>query len=520
MTIQSLPALDPIPTNIEDHLQRLLRAPAHPATGEWLLELIKNSGHLSTADDMRWRVFCITWLACEYNTDQAWPYLMWLNMNEPSISAHLSEILIEAIDQLEAHVPVANWLANPRDERLAAFFQDFQVIPAQRKVAPLISRLMRHPVRPEIGVWLEAFCNGTSHNSSNTMRPWRLLAAAWYAAAFNPQEGLNHLKLLANGSASLSSEDNQQLMDAAGQANALASMIQLVAGCPNPAVKNMLKDFGHPNLAIVAQAALDSDPDYRQLENLAGQASFDAETFQRNLACLEQADMVPKTTTILNLACGLLAPQTLLFSSLGYNTVGVDLHIPPGFLPISGLKQWFKRRQHASAWKQAAAAYYEALARQVEMKLKWNRAKIKLADLTRLEADDNSFEAVICANYLQHAPNVAGLLAEAARVLKPGGVFVADIWPFAGLNGAFQTDSNLAWGHLRGDEPLTAAPLNRWREAQFKKAIETYFVIDRWLPEPDPEAQARLTPELAAELVDYSQEELTCKQIVVIARGK
>ena len=83
---QTLPSLQPIPDNIEDEIQRLLQDPSQPALENWLYELIKSSGHMSTGEDMRWRVFCTVWLAVEFSVDKAWPYLMWLNMKEATIS--------------------------------------------------------------------------------------------------------------------------------------------------------------------------------------------------------------------------------------------------------------------------------------------------------------------------------------------------------------------------------------------------------------------------------------------------
>ncbi len=186
---------------------------------------------------------------------------------------------------------------------------------------------------------------------------------------------------------------------------------------------------------------------------------------------------------------------------------------------MSGVKAWFKRNQHRKAWQTATAPYYRALAQQVDQKLKWNKVKIKPADLTRLEAEANSFAAVICANHLHHAPDVDALLAEAARVLKPGGLFLATIRPYAALTGAFQVDSPAPWSHLRQESPPPAhLPLNKWRETQFRDALEKHFSLDQWLPATDMQAQSHLTPEIRAELADFSAAELTSKQIVVVAK--
>jgi SAM-dependent methyltransferase len=519
--LQTLPALDPLPDNIEDEIQRLLQSPDDPALEAWLVELIRQSGHMSTSDDLQWRLLCLVWLAIEFDVDKAWPYLMWLNMKEPTISSHLSQLLIEAVDNFNAHLQMADWLANLKDARLVTFFKDFQVVPAQRKMQPLLSSLFAYPDHPKVGTWLATFCEGTRYNDRAYMRPWRLLTAAWYAAGFDTEQGLTYLRELLNGSETISALDNKQLMDAATETNGLAVMIQMIADCPSPAVKTILKDFGHPDLATLAETALQRSPAYNHLAEATKHVEADVEIFHWICNYLAQAGYSPKNTAILELGCGPLASQTVLFASTGYKTLGVDLEIPPGYLPLPGVKQWFRRNQHHKAWQQATSAYYQALAQQAGLKPQWGKVKIRLADLTRLDLADSSYEVVICANYLQHAPNVEGLLAEAARVLKPGGLFVAAIRPYAAFNGAFPAKPKNAWGHLT--QPISgpaerSLSFNKWRETQYQQALEKYFTIEQWLAESEPGAQAQLTPEVRSQLASYSEAELTRKQIIVAAK--
>jgi SAM-dependent methyltransferase len=478
---------------------------------------------MSTSDDLQWRLLCLVWLAVQFDVDKAWPYLMWLNMKEPVISNHLSQMLIEAVDNLNAHLQMADWLAHLQDERLITFFKDFQVIPAQRRMQPLMSSLFAYPTHPKVGLWLATFCEGTRYNDGAYMRPWRLLAAAWYATGFKAEQGLIYLRELTDGAGSLSPVDNKLLMDAASDANGLASMIQMIADCPAPAVKALLKDFGHPDLPALAEMLLQAPVNYNHLAESANRVQSDVEIFKLNLAYLERAGLSAKNTTILELGCGPLAAQTLLLASAGYKTLGVDLDIPPGYLPLPSLKYWLKRSQHQKAWQSATAAFYKALAQQARLKLKWGKAAIQLADLTRLDLADNSYDGVICAHYLQHAPDVEGTLAEAARVLKPGGLFLAVIRPFAALNGALPAAAKKSWDHLF--DPVRPGPgpvlrFNKWREAQYRQALEKHFTVEQWLPETDPQAQAQLTPELRAKLADYREEELTRKQIIIAAKKK
>ncbi len=52
------------------------------------------------------------------------------------------------------------------------------------------------------------------------------------------------------------------------------------------------------------------------------------------------------------------------------------------------------------------------------------RIELKTADVTHLEADDNTFDAVVNFAAIHHVPDWQAALAEIARVLKPGGLFI------------------------------------------------------------------------------------------------
>lgn len=519
----TLPSLTTIPENIEDQLRRLMQAPREPGLAEWLFELIKASGHLSTPDNLRWRVISMVWLAAEFDLEKAWPYLMWLNSGQPVISEQLAEILSDAADNLDCHVELANWIAQAKDERLAAFFSGFQHIPARYTMPQLVRRLLAHPTTPEVGVWLASYCRDTAGNTSLTLRPWRLLTAAWYATCFDPTAGLVQLRDLSQGEPSLSATDNKMLTDLAAELNCITAVIQWLARCPDPAVKTMLKEFGHPDLAAFATGIFQQPPHYEHLANSVRHAEADVGAFKGTLKMLEQAGVSLKTAKILDLACGPLATQTLLFNSAGGRVTGADLHIPPAYLPATSFAQRFLQRgKYIKAWQTATAPYHQALAQHSGLKLRWKGVKIELADLTRLPFPEGSFEGVICLNHLQHAPDVESLLAEAARVLKPGGVLVADIVPYPALNGAFSPDGTQPWSHLHrshnSNQPYPAIILNQWRESQYRDAFDKLFHIEVWESEQDPQAAAKLTSDIRAELAGYAEAELTRRRIMVMVR--
>jgi hypothetical protein len=60
--------------------------------------------------------------------------------------------------------------------------------------------------------------------------------------------------------------------------------------------------------------------------------------------------------------------------------------------------------------------------------------------------------------------------------------------------------------------------INQTSEKQNHAAFENFLQVEIWQTEPDALAPARLTPTVRAELADYAETELTCKQIMVLAR--
>lgn len=514
----ALPSIETIPDDIDDQLRHLIHYAPERVTAEWLLDLIKNSGHLTTPEYMRWRVVSLVWLATKFDTDQAWPYLMWLNMNEPVIGDHLNDLLTDGVEELQCHVQLANWIAEAKDERLQIFFSGYKNIPAPHKMGSVLRRLLTSGRDPAVGVWLAELCADTADNPSPHMRPWRLMIAAWYATCFNPAEGLASLRQLSDGQATLSVEDNRLLMETAAALKATPSLIQWIADCPDPAVQTMLQEFGHPDLDGLVAAIFDNPPDYEHLTGLSDRAAADAATFYL-MRDLLMAASVPPTADILDLGCGPLAPHTLLLNSAGYSVVGVDLDIPPRFLPSPGLFQrLFKKGKYVQVWENATADYYRALAGVVaDLSLTWKKATVELADLTRLHFVEKRFDVVMCVDHLHQAPDVNGLLAEAARVLKPGGLFLTNIKPFSSFSGGFTTAAE-PWGHLRDGSAEKGPVLNRWREYQFHEALEKRFRLEQWRTVQDEAAEAKLTPILQAEFAEYSPEELTRQQIVVVAR--
>ncbi|MEM7345456.1 MAG: hypothetical protein AAF485_14540 [Chloroflexota bacterium] len=96
------------------------------------------------------------------------------------------------------------------------------------------------------------------------------------------------------------------------------------------------------------------------------------------------------------------------------------------------------------------------------------------------------------------------------------GLFIANIKPYAALNGNGVLNQT-PWQHLQTNGGSSQG-LNKWRAEPFRQAVEAHLTLEQWLPETDTQAVTVLTPDILSALSDYSEDELTCSQIVVVAK--
>jgi SAM-dependent methyltransferase len=104
--------------------------------------------------------------------------------------------------------------------------------------------------------------------------------------------------------------------------------------------------------------------------------------------------------------------------------------------------------------------------------------RVLCGDVCHMEFDDCSFDVVLCRSVLQHisAPSLA--LNDMARVLRPGGVAIANLHLYTSHNGSLDPrvmrdghDDTLLWAHLRpatggdfrGNSYLNKLRLDDWR---------------------------------------------------------
>jgi ubiquinone/menaquinone biosynthesis C-methylase UbiE len=145
-----------------------------------------------------------------------------------------------------------------------------------------------------------------------------------------------------------------------------------------------------------------------------------------------------------------------------------------------------------------------------------------------LPIPSNYFNLVTSIAAFEHFLNVPAVVAEVRRVLQPGGVAYIRIHPFACPSGGHNVklmeiplhhipNGIVPWDHLRQRKLSFHVPLNEWRIQQYVDEFAKHFEIVKQYCAMR-EGEHLLTPEIEAELVAYSRDELTCGAYVIVAR--
>jgi SAM-dependent methyltransferase len=224
---------------------------------------------------------------------------------------------------------------------------------------------------------------------------------------------------------------------------------------------------------------------------------------------------------VLDVGCGYDYGQTLLFHSQGIAVTGIDIDLHRERSGWASPRSWVARLRRR--------IYHHELRKLAPFPLRFAQLDVRELDITHLPFPDAHFDAVISNAVFEHLMDVPAALDEIARVVAPGAFLRIGIHLFTSLSGPHNPrlyqnpivdwPSDLAlWYHLRGLPPAVPSHLNRWREAQYRRAFETRFDILGW--DRALEGEHLLSPELAAELVDYGRDELLTRGLVVSARRR
>jgi SAM-dependent methyltransferase len=215
---------------------------------------------------------------------------------------------------------------------------------------------------------------------------------------------------------------------------------------------------------------------------------------------------------ILDLGNGLLRPQFAILKQAGYHVYGIDLANRPKKSMKKSLyviARWLYNRRSSIRMNSAAGS-------------------LVCGDVAKLPFRSGSFDLITSVAALEHFLEVPMVVDELARVLRPGGIVWVMIHLFSCPSGGHNVTLTQfplrkiprgvdAWDHLRRRKLPFSVPLNEWRRDQYLQAFgERFEILKHYCA--FREGGELLSPEILAELSDYTAEELTCNSYIIVAR--
>lgn len=274
---------------------------------------------------------------------------------------------------------------------------------------------------------------------------------------------------------------------------------------------------------------------------LRASAEHDAETFRSFIGTVKSVlPKPPSTLRVLDLGCGWTAPMTLMLHASGYQVTGADAEVGIrwglGFR-ADRYRNYFKKAGLAKTLRKAAGemafdrVYYSHLAKVTGLRLTERGLDVRAMDIHRLSLAPESYDVVHSNATWEHLGDVAVANRMVGRALAPGGIAYIEVHLFPSLSGGHDLPwivpgqtimGNVKpWQHLRDARWKAPVFLNRLRERDYRRLFdqsEELEVLD-WRTE-FTEGQELLTPEIRQELKDYSEEELTKRSIIIVARRR
>ncbi len=267
-------------------------------------------------------------------------------------------------------------------------------------------------------------------------------------------------------------------------------------------------------------------------------AEHDAGTFREFLQTARSNGVDPFRSRVLDVGCGSNAPMSVLLHSAGATVTGLDsyvghrwgLGINPAryvkYVREAGIPRTLRKMVGEIVYDRH---YYTTLARKTGLTLTERNLDLRQMDVQSATIPDASVDLVHSNATWEHIADVAEANQQVARVLRPGGLAYIEIHLFPALSGGHdlpwivpgktELGEVIPWQHLRN--PAWQAPvfLNRLRERDYERLFRSTANLEivEWRTEYT-EGQQLLTEQIRAELPGYSDEELTKRSIVVVAR--
>lgn len=236
---------------------------------------------------------------------------------------------------------------------------------------------------------------------------------------------------------------------------------------------------------------------------------------------------------ILDIGCGRLYPFTLLLHNLGNTVTGIDIVYTGinasmlkrhwGILRRNGFESFMGSLLYGILGKDNT--YRQALKDSCDFSLTTQGVDVRQMSVEDMLFPDDTFDIAIAVAVFEHLPNVSQAVSELKRVMKRGGVAYTSIHLFTSPSGGHHfnwqnTDRVPPWDHLRQRKLPLIAYLNGLREREYLSLFREKFEILGVLDIDKEEGKALLTPEIRAELKDYSEEELLKHGIIIVARKR
>jgi SAM-dependent methyltransferase len=241
-----------------------------------------------------------------------------------------------------------------------------------------------------------------------------------------------------------------------------------------------------------------------------------------------------KGISVLDVGCGIRAPFTLLFHSLGARAVGIDVDVLTRgvdfakyrrILATQGFRRFLTRLMADCYYDRF---YYRELEMIADFPLSFEGVDLREMDACHT-AFEEDFDLIVSNAAFEHIRNVGAVLEEMKRIMKQNALIHVEIHLFPSLtgghnilwsnpdNGQVVLGKVPPWDHLRKQQYPIDPTLNRLRERDYYRLFSGEFEILEWITEYK-EPEHYLTPELSSELCGYPKEELLKRAIVVIAR--
>lgn len=235
-----------------------------------------------------------------------------------------------------------------------------------------------------------------------------------------------------------------------------------------------------------------------------------------------------------DVGCGLLQWQTIMLHSQGANVTGIDLeYVRSDRRPDKYWRIWrrngLERAVKTVFWDYTfRSRYLSALKKQSPFPLVTQGLDLRQHTADRLPFDDGTVDLVVSHEVFEHIADVPAAVQEIRRVLRPGGLVYVNIHLFPSISGGHHMawkypDTEPAekvppWDHLRDRQyPHHPSWLNELREKDYRPIFEQAFQTLVWEPSVY-EGHTQLTPEIEAELSDYSRDELLKKGVIILAQ--